>query len=357
MYDFGSRFYDPQLGRWFTPDPAEQFANPYLAMGNNPVMYVDPDGEFVIAMGAIIGAGVALWANRDNLDQGIGYALSTMAIGAIAGAASSGVGVGVSGAIGGIGFTSGAISGAASGFTGNFLSSAEHAWHNGADFKTGMSAGLRSGGWGALGGAVIGGVISGLHSIKHDGNFFTGDGYTKYNLAELGESGVAGTPPNYTDEYLGKFADRNFPSADEIRKSITLNASSGPTATFAETGHFQIKSGSHAGKLAWGYTRYNAAVRTFDIFISKAALISNQRLYLTMGHEFLHVAYSVSGSPMTVNEEHASIYKWQYDQAKKFYMGGGVRADYLRYKPYWNPSHDKVWKELFPIRNSTSFTW
>jgi len=33
--------------RWFTPDPAEQFANPHLAMGYNPVMYVDPDGEFV----------------------------------------------------------------------------------------------------------------------------------------------------------------------------------------------------------------------------------------------------------------------------------------------------------------------
>ena len=47
MFDFGSRFYDPQIGRWHTPDPAEQFANPYLAMGNNPVMYVDPDGEWV----------------------------------------------------------------------------------------------------------------------------------------------------------------------------------------------------------------------------------------------------------------------------------------------------------------------
>jgi hypothetical protein len=47
---------------WFQPDPAEQFSNPYLAMGNSPVMYVDtdarwrsvstgPDGEFAILVG------------------------------------------------------------------------------------------------------------------------------------------------------------------------------------------------------------------------------------------------------------------------------------------------------------------
>ncbi len=56
MYDFHARFYDPQLGRWFTPDPAEQFHNPYLAMGNNPVVYVDPDGRLAWFVPVIIGA-------------------------------------------------------------------------------------------------------------------------------------------------------------------------------------------------------------------------------------------------------------------------------------------------------------
>ncbi|EON78080.1 hypothetical protein ADIS_1277 [Lunatimonas lonarensis] len=46
-YDFHARQYDAALGRWFGVDPQNQFASPYLAMGNNPVMYVDPDGEFV----------------------------------------------------------------------------------------------------------------------------------------------------------------------------------------------------------------------------------------------------------------------------------------------------------------------
>lgn len=58
LYDFHSRMYDPATARWMVPDPAEQFSNPYLAMGNNPVTFVDPDGEFVIEaviIGALIG--------------------------------------------------------------------------------------------------------------------------------------------------------------------------------------------------------------------------------------------------------------------------------------------------------------
>ena len=71
MFDFGSRFYDPQLGVWFTPDPAEQFHNPYLAMGNNPVMYVDPDGEMVIGLlrglgDAIFSGGLEFWNWNEN---------------------------------------------------------------------------------------------------------------------------------------------------------------------------------------------------------------------------------------------------------------------------------------------------
>ncbi len=46
LYDFGSRYYNPFLGRWFNIDPALQMTNPYVYCGNNPAMYVDPDGEF-----------------------------------------------------------------------------------------------------------------------------------------------------------------------------------------------------------------------------------------------------------------------------------------------------------------------
>jgi RHS repeat-associated protein len=48
-YDFGSRQYDAQLGRWHATDPQNQFDSPYNAMGNNWANGVDPNGEFTYA--------------------------------------------------------------------------------------------------------------------------------------------------------------------------------------------------------------------------------------------------------------------------------------------------------------------
>lgn len=41
---FELRLYDPRIMRWLSPDPAGQFSSPYLAMGNNPISMIDPDG-------------------------------------------------------------------------------------------------------------------------------------------------------------------------------------------------------------------------------------------------------------------------------------------------------------------------
>ncbi|WP_108802598.1 DUF6443 domain-containing protein [Aquimarina sp. Aq107] len=69
-YDFGSRMYDASLGRWFAVDPQGQFSSPYLAMGNNPVMMVDPDGEFSW-LATLVGAFVytAFDAARGNVNN------------------------------------------------------------------------------------------------------------------------------------------------------------------------------------------------------------------------------------------------------------------------------------------------
>jgi hypothetical protein len=53
------------------PDPAIQFPDPYLGIGNNPVMYVDPDGEFVfIVAGALVGAYIGGAMANDSFNPG-----------------------------------------------------------------------------------------------------------------------------------------------------------------------------------------------------------------------------------------------------------------------------------------------
>ncbi|WP_459211582.1 RHS repeat domain-containing protein [Aquimarina rhabdastrellae] len=43
---FELRLWDSRIGRWLTTDPAGQYDSPYMAMGNNPIIRIDPDGGF-----------------------------------------------------------------------------------------------------------------------------------------------------------------------------------------------------------------------------------------------------------------------------------------------------------------------
>lgn len=46
--DFGARMYDPRLGRMLSIDPEFKqypFASPYMALGNNPIIFTDPHGS------------------------------------------------------------------------------------------------------------------------------------------------------------------------------------------------------------------------------------------------------------------------------------------------------------------------
>ncbi len=52
---FEARMNDAVTGRWLAVDPQHQYHSPYLAMGNNPVMMVDPDGEFAFLVPGLVG--------------------------------------------------------------------------------------------------------------------------------------------------------------------------------------------------------------------------------------------------------------------------------------------------------------
>jgi hypothetical protein len=165
---------------------------------NNPLVYTDPDGEWIhLVIGAAIGgiSNVAFnWKKIDNFWQGLGYfgvGAAAGFIGGYAGGAVSGA-LGVSSTFGGS-IAYGAISGAASGFSSGFISGAGNAWMSGSSFGRGLQSGFISGGFGALGGAVIGGAVSGIRYQKQYFSFRKG-------CLELGVNG--GDPVPTTDQFL-----------------------------------------------------------------------------------------------------------------------------------------------------------
>ena len=95
LYDFHARQYDPLLGRMTSVDPlAASFdgMSPYAGMGNNPISYVDPDGQAIHLGLALIG-GAALGGGAGYLyGKSQGYSGQQM-FNSIAGGALLGAGV------------------------------------------------------------------------------------------------------------------------------------------------------------------------------------------------------------------------------------------------------------------------
>ena len=255
MYDFEARFYNPLYGRWFNPDPANQFANPYIYCGNNPVMYADPNGESIVA--AIIGAAISVLSNGiSNIihDQPFfsGGAMAAFT-GAFGGAMSFGIGEStalITSKVGKLAFQTGMhayLGGAMTGMSGGDFFSGALSGAVGSLGAVGSGALLKGASRGAqtLGTIGSGAVLGGVGSSISGGNFWDGfrNGAISSSLNHGIHSGLFGRNLMMAS-VTGKF--RHLWSPDAIAIALTLDAAS-LVSLSAEKGKLIVLRGTDKG--------------------------------------------------------------------------------------------------------------
>lgn len=194
LYNYKARFYDYELGRFYSTDPSGQFASPYIYCGNNPVSFIDPNGEISVSSAIGLAIGVALIVagailtvatlgaatpamvglsvlGTTLIAGGIagtiysathtregefkwGAFIGTVAVASVLAAATAGVGIGV-GALGASAFTTFAVEAIA----GTAFGAVDGYVMNG--FLTGVWTGKQAG-YSALFGGIAGGVVGGI---------------------------------------------------------------------------------------------------------------------------------------------------------------------------------------------------
>lgn len=208
--DFGWRIEDRTIGRWFTPDPAEQFESisTYCYVGDNPISHMDPDGRlFGIddLIAGVVGGILNVAFNAGNVNN-LGQALGYLGTGFISGVVATHPEFGgplLAGAILGAGNTAiqggnlgqialGGAVGAATSWAGGTLNSSIAPLVSKMAQNVGSPI-IRNSIQQAIGGAITGGAIGGFFkgtmNSLNGGNFLEGFGE---GLAQGVTAGVVG---------------------------------------------------------------------------------------------------------------------------------------------------------------------
>ena len=229
LINMNARLYDPVLGRFLSPDPyvqnpaMPQNFNRYSYCLNNPLCYVDKDGQFVflpILAGALVGGMVNLTVKGLSGElNSIGDYFAAFGIGAVAGGVSvftGGAVVGLAGgAFAGGGFLAGMLGGATIGATGTLLESAGNSLYFGDKFISAKNFAIS-----VVASAAIGGTLSGISAVRQGQNFFNGS-YVNTPAAPAPKPGVLENSlkkPDVPELNLTKPVSENPNISDIVRK-------------------------------------------------------------------------------------------------------------------------------------------
>ena len=84
-----------------------------------------------------------------------------------------------------------------------------------------------------------------------------------------------------------------------------------PNSDFTRNGDLVLNK---EGLSVNGVTRYNGIGRGSNVYLYKSAFVSPQQLYVTMGHEYIHVAQFASFYNLSSNQKEYIAYSWDQRQ-------------------------------------------
>ncbi len=184
LINMNGRMYDPVVGRFLSPDPYvadgtfSQDYNRYSYARNNPLIYTDPDGEWVhIVVGAVVG-GIVNTVVHWKQFRGFWDGVAAFGIGAAGGAITAATGGAAMGVFGGTaavsagagGLIGGAVSGGVSYYTGTMYTSMANTAYFGDPLISGKE--LLTG---TLTSMLTAGTLQGINASIHGRSFINGD--------------------------------------------------------------------------------------------------------------------------------------------------------------------------------------
>ncbi|MDR1679839.1 MAG: hypothetical protein LBR81_08705 [Prevotellaceae bacterium] len=333
IINMNGRVYDPLTGSFFSPDPNVQAPenwlnyNRYSYCYGNPLIYTDPDGEFIITA-LIIGAAIGAYSGgviangtynpaKWNWSSGTtwNYMLGGATIGAVAGSFAYGAGAAVNGALHVGGFAGGAVTGAAAGATGGLINGFGMASLSGASFGDALKAGAMGGLIGAGIGGLVGGTIQGIIDYQNGYDFWNGSRIDEQiigtNINETLTKGYnSSSQAEINDEILQYRVEQEFgvKKGDFGLNEITTKTGRGYGMT--ESGKYiNLKTknlvGGYVQRFAKGYS---------NMHISPHYTNANAiHFRMVVGHELIHAYHyaTVTGFWGAFSERIA--YKYSYD--------------------------------------------